>query len=115
MIFSPKGSDDERTGPQSEARPRPSVSVSTRAVRDARHRALRGLPSTQAGKRQRAGVEAADRRAVHAPAVSWLAADHGDAAVRGNRDQPQAGAAADAADGDRRPWAETADHQAVAG
>ena len=57
-------------------------------------------------------LHAPDRRAVHALAVPRLAPDDGDAAGRGCRDQPQARAAADAADGDRRPRAEAAHHQA---
>jgi hypothetical protein len=74
--------------------------------------ALGRLPGAQAGERQRRRADAPDRRAVHRLAVSRLAPDDGDAARRGRQREPQAGAAADAADGDRRARAEAANDQA---
>src|SRR5271165_333499 len=114
MIFSARGSDGERAGPPSEARSRSPEAVGAAAVRDAWHRPLRRLSPAACGERRPDAV-APDRRAVHALAVPGLAPDDGDAAGRGTNDQPQACAAADAADGDRRLGAETADHEAGAG
>jgi hypothetical protein len=62
---------------------------------------------TRGGERQRPRPDALHRRTVHGVAVSRLATDHGAAARRGRRGQPQAGAAVDAPDGDRRTRAET--------
>src|SRR6202030_3799905 len=56
-----------------------------------------------------------DRRVVHGLAVPRLAADGGDAAVGRVAGQPQADAAADAANGDRGAGAEAADDEAGAG
>ena len=82
-------------------RDRPAA-VGAAAMRAARRGALGRLSAGAAGERRRPGADAPDRRAVHALAVPRLAADDGDAAGRGAVGQPQARAAADAADGDRR-------------
>src|SRR4051812_34445688 len=111
MIFSPRGSDGERPGPQSQARPGSSAAVGAASVRDARVGALWRLPVTPSGQRRRPAADAPDRRAVHALAVPGLAPDGGDAARRLCRDQPQAGSAADAADGDCGAGPEAADQQ----
>jgi transposase len=49
--FSPRGSDDERAGPQTEARSRPPASVGAATMRDARHRPLRRLSLGGCGER----------------------------------------------------------------
>src|SRR5438270_10723926 len=112
MIFSARGSDDERAGPQSEARSRSPAFIRAATVRDARHRSLRRLSAAASGKRRGSDVAAPDRRTVHALAVAGLPAYDRDAAGRGTGDQPQTCEAADALDGDRRPGAEAADHEA---
>src|SRR5271168_442360 len=73
--------------------------------------ALGRVPGAQAGQRQRRGADAPDRRTVHGVALSRLAPDDGDAARRGRVREPQAGAAADAPDGDRRARAEAENEQ----
>jgi hypothetical protein len=84
-------------------------------MRPARGGALRRLPAIATGQRQRFGIDATAGRAVHGVAVSLLAANDGDAAGRGASGQPQAGAAADAANGHRRLGAEAAEDEAGAG
>lgn len=77
--------------------------------------ALRRLSPAGDGERQRSLAAAAARRTVHGLAVPRFAADDGAAAGGRSPRQPQAGATADAPDGDRGTRAEAADDQPGAG
>jgi putative transposase len=111
--FLARRSEDERSGPQGDARPGRQVAVGSAAMRASERGALGRLSGGQAGQRRRA--DAPDRRTVHGVALSRLAPDDGDAARRGRVREPQAGAAADAPDGDRRARAEAENEQTRAG
>jgi hypothetical protein len=114
-FFSERGPEDEHPGPEGEARPRPWRAFDSPPMPAARAVALGRLSNSAAGQRRRPDADAPDRRDVDRAAVPGFAAT-GVAIERGRRpDQPQAGAAADAPNGDRGAGAEAAYQQAALG
>jgi transposase len=113
--FFANGSANERVEPSSQARSRSSRFVRAPTMRDARRGAIGRLPQAITGQRQRSGPHAPNQCAAHRAPVPGLAAHRQDAGRGRLADQPQARAAADAADGDRGARTEAKDDPARAG
>src|SRR6478672_7623327 len=111
-IFYPGGPDDEHSGSPSRARPHPPGSVGAPAMRPAEPGPLRGVPARCGHGRDGPGADAPDRRVVPGASVPGLAPDGADAVAGWRAGEPQAGAAPDAANGDRGARSE-AEHLAA--